>query len=289
MCIMLKTRIQDLFSRPGREFENLKRELEEAAVHDIAVALPELSAPQQVVAYRLLGKDRAIEVFDQLAPDEQSELVGAMGTPDIAALFEELDPDDRVRLFEELPAKVAKRMVAGFSKETRASINSLMGYPPESAGRAMSPRYLALRETQSCAEALEALRHSELRADELRALFVMDDGRRYRGFVTLIDLLRADARAQLMDVADTAAVMVHADESRLAAARLLQEVDLPAIPVVDAETRMVGAITFDDVIDVLQEEASETMYQKAGIADPGRQRDEIYSQRLTSGSILYPF
>jgi magnesium transporter len=262
---MLETRIQNLLGRrPQGEIplDSLKLELANAPLHAIVATLPRLSAHHQVMAYRLLAKDRAMVVFDQLAPDEQSALVNAMGTGEVAALFEELDPDDRVRLFEELPAKVAKRIVATLSREARCSVATMLGYPAESAGRAMSPRYLAVREGVSCAQALEAVRTSALRADEVRALFVLDDQRRYRGYVLIADLLRAPAEAPVIGVAETADVSVRAAATRLEAARRLQEVDLPAIPVLDAEGRMVGAITFDDVIDVLQMDASETMYQK---------------------------
>lgn len=289
---MLDTKTLDLIDRAkdgGASLTRLKDALAGAAPHDLASTLPQLEARRQVVVFRLLGKDRAMEVFDQLAPTEQSELVGAMATPEVVSLFEDLDPDDRVRLFEELPAKVAKRIIASLSKEARQSVTTLMGYPAESAGRSMSPRYLALRETLSARQAIDALRESDLRSDELRAVFVIDAQRHYRGFVLVPDLLRADANAAVAEVAGGSNVAVSVDTPRLEAARLLQEYDLPAIPVLDSERRMVGVITFDDVIDLLQDEASETMYQKAGIADPRRARDELFSQRLTSGSILYPY
>ncbi len=289
---MLDNQLFDLIHQAqdqGRDLAELKRALADASPHDLAHVLPQLEARRQVVVFRLLGKDRAMDVFDLLAPTEQTELVSAMAAPEVVALFEDLDPDDRVRLFEELPAKVAKRIVAGLSKDVRESIQTLMGYPPESAGRAMTPRYLSVRTNDACARALEQVRASSLRADELRAVFVIDEQRVYQGFVLIADLVRADGQARVGHVLAGEDVAVTVDEPRLRAARLLQEYDLPAIPVVDRERRMVGAITFDDVIDLLEEDASETMYQKAGIADVRRQRDEVFSQRLTAGSILYPY
>jgi len=273
----------------GADLAGLKRTLAQADAHELAQVLPQLESRRQVVVYRLLAKDLAMRVFDQLAPSEQSELVGAMAAPEVVSLLEGLDPDDRVRLFEELPAKVAKRIIGGLSAEARESVTTLMGYPAESAGRSMTPRYLSVRLDDSCAEAIAALRRSALRADELRAVFVIDAQRHYHGFVLTADIVRGDPDTRIRDILMGEAVVVRVDTPRLDAALLLQEYDLPAIPVVDSEDRMVGVITFDDVIDVLQEEASETMYRKAGIADVRRQRDEVFSQRLTAGPISYPF
>lgn len=211
---MLDNRILDLIDRSKVGSESLARLTEVLATapsHDIASTLPQLEARRQVVAFRLLGKDRAMEVFDQLAHTVQSELVGAMATPEVVSLFEDLDPDDRVRLFEELSAKVAKRNVAGLSKEAGQSVTTLMGCPAESAGRAKSPRYLALRETLRRGHAVDKVRDAGLRADELRAVFVNDAERHYRGFVLIPDLLRAEPHAAVGDVADGADVAVAVD------------------------------------------------------------------------------
>ena len=255
----------------------------------VAEALTKLEPREQVIAYRLLEKDRAIEVFELLDPQEQTTLVRAMDNPDLVKLFEELDPDDRVRLFEELPAKVTKRVLQELSDDARETVTLLMGYPEGSAGRAMTPRYQALRANTNAAAALTAVRASELRPDELQLLFVIDEQRFFKGYVPLAKLVKADANTPVSALVEAANVCVAAKSDRLEAARLLKEHDLPTVAVTDAEGRLVGAITFDDVIDLFEEEASETMYWKAGIGDVTKRRDEVFSQRLTQGSVLYPF
>lgn len=255
----------------------------------VAHSLSELAPKEQVVVFRLLDKKRALEVFELLDRQEQTALVRAMDNPDLVALFEQLDPDDRARLFDELPAKVAKRVLQELSPEARETVSLLMGYPEGSAGRAMTPRYHAIRLSTNAEAALTAVRASPLQPDELRMLFVIDEERHFKGYVPLAKLVKADPKAPISALIEKPEVSVAATQSRLEAARLLKEHDLTAVAVVDNEGRLVGAITFDDVIDILEEEASETMYWKAGVGDLTKRRDEVFSQRLIQGSILYPY
>ncbi len=249
--------------------------------------MQQLPKAQRVILFRLLDKNRAIEVFERLDGADQSELVQAMTAPDAVQLLEELHPDQRAAIFDELPAKVTKRLLLALSPEARAAVNVLLGYPEESAGRIMNPRYLAVRATDTVAEALAAVRASELDRDELRTLFVIDEGRVYQGLVSLAALVKAAPQTLVGDLIEDADIYVGATEKRLVAARLLKQHDLVALPVVDKEKRMVGVVAFDDVIDVLEEEASELFYQKAGIVDVRRERDVIHSQKLTQGPIWY--
>ncbi len=247
----------------------------------------ELPQAQKVVLFRLLEKDRAIEVFERLDIAEQTDLVRAMTDPDAVRLLETLDPDMRTHLLDELPAKVTKRLLAALSPDARQAVNVLLGYPEESAGRIMNPRYLAVRTNATANEALTAVKASDLSGEELRAVFVIDEGRFYQGFVSLASLIKAEPNTPISDLIENPDVFVGATENRLVAARLLKQYDLVALPVVDGENRLVGAVAFDDVIDVLEEEASELIYQKAGIVDIRRERDVIHSQKLTQGPIWY--
>lgn len=249
--------------------------------------MKELPVPQRVILFRLLEKDRAIEVFEWLDSAEQTELVRAMTDPEALRLLESLDPDLRMRVFDELPAKVTKRLLAALSAEARQSVNILLGYPEESAGRIMNPRYLAVRTTATVADALAAVKSSPLNDDELRTIFVIDEGRFYQGFVSLPALIKADPHMSVTELIEGRDIFVRATDSRMEAARLLKQYDLVALPVLDRENRMVGAVAFDDVIDVLEEEATESMYQKVGIVDFRRERDIIHSQKVTQGPIWY--
>lgn len=249
--------------------------------------MKELPVPQRVILFRLLEKDRAIEVFEWLDSADQTDLVRAMTDPEALRLLESLDADLRTRIFDELPAKVTKRLLAALSPEARQAVNVLLGYPEDSAGRIMNPRYLAVRTTATVADALAAVKTSQLNDDELRAIFVIDEVRFYQGFVSLPALVKADPQASVKDLIEGQDIFVRATDSRMEAARLLKQYDFVALPVLDKENRMVGVVAFDDVIDVLEEEASELMYKKAGIVDVNYERDVIHSEKITRHSIWY--
>ncbi|CAN5603466.1 hypothetical protein BH24DEI1_BH24DEI1_18210 [soil metagenome] len=163
--------------------DRVKAAVNKATTSQVAQVLGELEPKEQVVAFRLLEKNRAIQVFEMLDPGEQTGLVRAMEDPELVQLLEGLDPDDRVRLFEEFPAKVTKRLLEGLSPEARETVNLLLGYPEGSAGRMMSSRYQVVRAGANGAAALAAVRASSLRADELRLIFVIDGDRFYQGYV----------------------------------------------------------------------------------------------------------
>ncbi|HEY8417240.1 MAG TPA: magnesium transporter [Limnochordales bacterium] len=271
----------------AHDFEGAKALLNQLSAADAADCLEQLPAADRAVAFRLLDKDRAIAAFEQLTPDEQRSLIVAMESSEASAIIEGLDPDDRAALFDELPAKVAKRLLRDLRPETRALIHMLLNYPPDSAGRIMSPNYVRVRRHVTVAEALEAVRRSPLRREGIAVVFITDATRRYEGFVRLSDLVKADPDTPVCELIEGADVRVAATDAATAAARLLQRLDVPTVPVVDRENRLVGAVTFDDAMDVLEEATSETMYQKAGVAPVGQDTD-VRSERLTRGELLYP-
>jgi magnesium transporter len=246
----------------------------------------EIEPGKRALAFRLLDKDKAIRVFEYLRPDEQAELIRAMESPEVIALLEQLDVDDRVRLFEELPAKITKRLIAGLSPEARKAVNTLLGYPPGSAGRLMNLRLLTVRSDATAAAALTLVRDSNLDASDLTLIFVIDKDRYYRGFVRPVQLIKADPDQLISELLDGATIAVSATDSELKAAKLLKTYDLPAIPVVDSEGRLIGDITFDDVIDLVEEEATETILEKAGVGSL-LSRDKGWSEKLVRGPIFY--
>lgn len=269
--------------------EAAKKEANRIAPAELVQLLMEIPPSKRVLAFRLLDKDKALRVFEYLRPDDQAELIQAMESPEVTALVEELDVDDRVRLFEELPAKVAKRLMASLSSEARHAANVLMGYPEGSAGRLMNLRFLAIRSTATVAVALATVRESSLDASELSVVFVIDENRYYQGWVRPVQLLKTDPAqrvADLLAALDEAPVAVRAVDDELKAAQLLKTYDLPAIPVVDSEGRLIGDITFDDVIDLVEEEATETILEQAGVGGL-LTRDKGWSEKLVRGPSIY--
>lgn len=266
--------------------EAAKKQANQIASAELVQLLMEIEPRKRVLAFRLLEKNKAIAVFEYLRPEEQADLIRAMESPEVIQLVEALDPDDRVRLFEELPAKVTKRLIANLSPEARDAVNVLLGYPDRTAGRIMSLRYLAVRNSATVGATLASVRESELRDDELTMVFVVDGDRFYQGFVRTVRLIKADPDLPIAALLEGTGTAVLASDRDLYAVRLLKDHDLPAVPVVDSEGRLIGDITFDDVIDLVEEEATDAALAQAGVGNL-LSRDKVWSERLVRGSSWY--
>ncbi len=253
----------------GGDLELIDRWLGQADVVEIADELSRLPREQRAVPFRLLARDRALEVFELLDPSLQQELLEGMRDANVRQLFEDLDPDDRARLTEEMPAKVARRLLAGLSPNERRLTSTLLGYPEDSAGRLMSPEVASLRAGLTAADALERLRRIGESAETIYALPVTDDHRRLVGMLGLRDLVLAPSDALVGDLMDTEVFSARVDSDQEEVARLMRDADLLAIPIVDSEDRLVGIVTVDDAMEVLEEEETEDL-ARAGGSEPLR-------------------
>ncbi|BAZ04111.1 magnesium transporter [Calothrix sp. NIES-3974] len=263
-----------------------KQTVNQLEVRELVRSLSEIEPKKRVLAFRLLDKSKAIAVFEELAPNQQADLIREMENPEVITIIEALDPDDRVKLFEELPAKIAKRLIANLSPQTRDAVNLLLGYPERSAGRLMSLRYLAVHNHITVGAALASVRESQLRDDELEMVFLIDSERFYRGFIRTVRLIKANPDTPVEMLLDGSNVAIRATDPEMKAVQMLKDTDLPALPVVDSEGRLLGDITFDDVIDLIQEEATETALSQGGVGNL-LSRDRVWSDRLVRGSIWY--
>jgi magnesium transporter len=252
------------------DLDLIDRWLAQADVVEIADELSRLPREQRAVPFRLLAKDRALEVFELLDPSLQQELLDGLRETNVRQLFEDLDPDDRARLTEEMPAKVARRLLAGLSPNERRLTSTLLGYPEDSAGRMMSPEVASLRATMAAADALERLRRIGRSAETLYALPVTDDQRRLVGVLGLRDLVLADPRTPVGELMDTEVFSARVDADQEEVARLIREADLLALPIVDTEDRLVGIVTVDDAMEVLEEEETEDLARAGGAEPLGR-------------------
>ena len=251
------------------DLDLIDRWLAQADVVEIADELVRLAREQRAVPFRLLAKDRALEVFELLDPSVQQELLDGLRDANVRQLFEGMDPDDRARLTEEMPAKVATRLLAGLSANERRLTSTLLGYPEDSAGRLMSPEVASLRANMTVAQALDRLRRVGNSAETIYALPVTDDRRRLVGALGLRDLVLADADTLIGDLMDTDVFSARVDADQEEVARLIREADLLALPIVDTEDRLVGIVTVDDAMEVLEEEETEDL-ARAGGAEPLR-------------------
>lgn len=275
----------DLLDEP-KALGAAKRNANQLSVPELVRSLVGIEPHRRALAFRLLEKDRAIAVFEALAPDQQASLIQSMADPETLPILEALDTEQRVRLFEELPAKVTKRMLGQLSPRSREAVDMLLGYPEGTAGRRMNLRYLAVRETATTAAALASVRESTLREDDMDLVFVVDQHGFYRGFVRMVRLIKASPDAIISQIIDGREIAISATASEAQAVNLLKEYELPAVPVLDKEGRQIGDITFDDVIDLVEEEATETILEQAGVGTL-LTRDKGWSEKLVRGGSIY--
>jgi len=252
------------------DLDLINRWLDQADVVEIAEEMSRLPRDQRAVPFRLLAKDRALEVFELLDPSVQQELLEGLRETNVRQLFEEMDPDDRARLTEEMPAKVVRRLLAGLSPNERKLTSTLLGYPEDSAGRLMSPEVASLRAGMTAREALDRLRQIGRSAETIYALPVTDDHRRLVGALGLRDLVLAEPGTPVGELMDTEVFSARVDADQEEVARLIREADLLALPIVDTEDRLVGIVTFDDAMEVLEEEETEDRARAGGAEPLGR-------------------
>lgn len=266
--------------------EAAKKEANSLPAAELVQLLMEIEPYKRAIAFRLLEKNKAITVFEYLRPEEQADLIQNMENPEVLSLLEALDPDDCVQLFEELPAKVTKRLIGKLSPQDREAINLLLGYPENSAGRIMNLRFIAVRSQNTVADTLTRIRESELDNNQLAVVFIIDAERYYRGFVPTINLIKSEPNQVIGELAEGETIAVRACDRALKAAQLLKNHDLPAIPVVDNEGRLIGDITFDDVISLVEAEATDRILGQAGVGNL-LTRDRGWSEKLVRGSSFY--
>ena len=230
--------------------------------------LERLSPSERAVVYRLLPRENAFQAFVRLDTPLQGELLTALRSEEVHGLVAELDPDDRVRLLDELPATVARALLRNLSPAERDATGLVMGYPPGSVGRRMSPEFVALDSRMTVDQARAAVLERIDDAETVYARPVLDEQRRLRGIVGLRRLLAADGSAPVGDVLREA-VTVEARAPAEEAARRCADEKLLALPVVDGTDRLVGILTVDDALDILEDAESEDVARSAG-AEPLR-------------------
>ncbi|HVL84000.1 MAG TPA: magnesium transporter [Pseudonocardia sp.] len=237
-------------------------------VADIVDELGRCDPLTRAVAFRALPKDLALEVFEDLDPALQRDLLDDLREETVRELVAGMDPDDRASLLDELPAGVAARLLSGLAPAERAMTTALLGYPPDSAGRRMSPEVAALPEGLTAGQALEHVRRTGENAETIYLLPVLGAGRRVCGVVSLRRLLVSDPATPVADLASEPIVVRATDDQELAA-QVVRDYGLVAVPVVDHEERLLGVFTVDDAMRVLEREEDEDL-ARAGAAEPLR-------------------
>jgi magnesium transporter len=247
------------------DLNQLKSELNDLPAVDVGDYITELPGDRRAIAFRLLHKDRAINVFEYLPTEIQEELIEALHTTQVCQIIEAMRPDDRVALFDELPAGVVKRLLPQLSPEERAATATIIGYPDGTAGRVMTTEYVRLRQGLTVGEALAKMKQSDRDKETVYYAYVTDDSRKLVQVVSLRQLVFTLPNTPIQDIASDRVIKVYTETPQEDVARQMQRYDLIAVPVVDREDRLVGIITIDDVVDILQEEATEDIQKLAGV------------------------
>ena len=236
---------------------------------DIAEAIEGLPEAMQAIAFRLLSKAEAIEVYEYLDSGVQQSLIEEFKRQEVLDIVDKMSPDDRARLFDELPAKVVRRLVEQLTPGERQSTALLLGYEADTAGRIMTPEYISLTETLTVSETLERIRSLARVTETIYYLYVTDGARSLTGILSLRDLVTAQPEQTLGELTTRDVVYVYTDTDQEEVARLIQRYDFLAVPVVDREQRLVGIITVDDVIDIMEKETTKDIYALGGGVQSG--------------------
>ncbi|PSO79504.1 MAG: magnesium transporter [Cyanobacteria bacterium SW_12_48_29] len=264
---LVRDQLQTLLEQGN--FQGAKSLLVPVQPVDVAEAIEELPESMQVIAFRLLSKNEAIEVYEQLDSAVQQALIQEFKRQEVIEVVDNMSPDDRAKLFDELPAKVVRRLLAQLSPKERQATAQLLGYQEDTAGRIMTPEYISLKENITVAQALEQIRSLANVSEIIYYLYVTDVSRSLTGIVSLRDLVVSSPETSLSEIVTREVVSVHTDTDQEEVARLIQRYDLLALPVVDREQRLVGIVTVDDMIDILEQEATEDIYALGGVQTDG--------------------
>lgn len=247
------------------QYTSLRKIIEELNDADIADYMEEMEEEEVVKIFRILPKDTAADVFSYLEIDRQQSIITSLSDKDAARIIDNMMSDDAKELMEEMPANVVKRLIANTSPDTRQAINHLMRYPEDSAGSIMTVEYVDLKEHYTVAQAIDRIRKVGLDSETINICYVLDYKRTLVGTVALRYLLLSDPDAVIGEMMHRNVVSLHTLMDQEEVARQFKKYEFTAMPVVDNEDRLVGIITMDDVVDILEEETTEDIEKMAAV------------------------
>ena len=248
-----------------KKYRLLKEELVELNEVDIASFIEELDSERTVIVFRMLPKALATEVFAELPVDKQSHIINSITDKELSEIVEELYVDDAVDLVEELPATVVRRVLQNTKPETRKLINQFLNYPENTAGSIMTAEYVGLKKTMTVEQCFAYIRHHAVNSETIYTCYVMDEKRMLDGVVTVKDLLLQPYERLVGDIMDTHVIKAQTTDDQEQVADTMNKYGLLSMPVVDSEDRLVGIITVDDVMEVMEEEATEDFEKMAAM------------------------
>lgn len=240
-----------------RNISQLKEVFKKMNAVDIAEALEEIESEKMLMAFRLLPKESAAEVFSYMNLNQQMHIIEKMTDREVGSIIDELFIDDTVDLIEEMPSNVVKKLLKNTDPEMRQVINQLLMYPKDSAGSIMTIEYIDLKRQMTVGQALDYIRETGINKETINICYVMDGQRRLEGVISLRKLVISDESVVVGDIMDTNVISVNTHDDQEEVARVFKKYALIAMPVVDNENRLVGIITVDDVVDIIEQESTE--------------------------------
>lgn len=257
----------------------VKHMLMETNPIDIASILENLSRENTLKAFRILSKNSASEVFSYLSSEKQQEIIESASDDELATIINEMFLDDTVDLVEEMPAGVVAKILKNTSTEQRKLINQFLKYPEDSAGSVMTVEYVSLKNDMNIREALERIRVKGIKNETVNDCFVIDKERKLVGIIPIRELIINKEDVRLEDIMSCHFEKVQVDTDREVVAGLFRKYDLSTMPVVDMENRLVGIITIDDIVDVIDQENTEDLQKMAAMEPSDKEylKDSVFS------------
>lgn len=255
--------IRDLIEE--KQYTRLRQEMAEWNEADIAAVLEELPHEERLRVFRILPKGIAADVFSYLPIETEQDIITTLTDREAANIINNLMADDATDLMEEMPAGVVKKLLANANAEVRRDINHLLRYPEDSAGSIMTVEFVDLKENLTVQECIDRIRRIGIDSETINICYVLDLGRHLIGTVSLRDLLLHQADTHVVDFMNDNVIAVNTMTDQEEVAMMFQKYDFTTMPVVDNEGRLVGIITIDDVVDILQEEVTEDIEKMAAI------------------------
>lgn len=251
----------------NKNFQELKEQLKNLNIADIATLFESLEEPQQIIIlFKLLSKDVAADVFSFLNSDMQETIINALKDKEIEHIMADLYMDDAADFVQEMPANVVKRVLKNTTKENRDIINKLLSYPENSAGSIMTTEFIDIKQELTVEEAFKKIKKKAADAETVGTIFVTDSKRKIQGVLSIKDLILANSDDKIENIMNPNVVYstTHTDQEEVS--KLFDKYDFYALPIIDTENRLVGIVTVDDIMDVVKEEATEDMEIMAAIS-----------------------
>lgn len=249
----------------AKKYTNIRQLLSELNEADIAFLMEEQETEERLKVFRILPKDLAADVFSYLEFDSQEAIIGSLSDMEAGSIIDNLMADDAADFLEEMPANVVERLLANANPQTRQAVNQLLRYPEDSAGSIMTVEYVSLKESLTVNQAIERIRAVGLDSETINICYVLDSRRRLVGTVALRYLLLSRGDDVIGDIMHENVISIHTHMDQEQVAAQFKKYDFTAMPVVDNENRLVGIITVDDIVDILEEETTEDMEKMAAI------------------------